>query len=173
MSQLTRKTVRIGKYTIPALLLLALTIGTAVATVYVVLQFTATATVQANPKVCFFKWADDTKANNFTYGFNIFPNIQTIDENVTYGIWNWDGVSHDIYLRVSSITNQGQNIASFNVTVYNASTTIATITTVGTTWSGPYSVPSGAKYTIWIEATATAAPSGTSDFTVDMRVENP
>ncbi len=173
MSRLMHKSVRIGKYTIPALLLLALAIGSVAAVAYVVLSSTMTATVVANPNVCFIKWQDSSKQNTFSYAFNIFPSIQTIDENVTHGIWNWDTGAHDISLRVSDITNEGTNIASFKVKVYNATATIAEITSVSTSWSGPYSIPAGAKYTIWIEATATASPSGNSIFTVDMKVENP
>ena len=172
MSRLMHKSVRIGKYTIPALLLLALAIGSVVAVAYVVLTSTMTATVVPNPKVCFVQWPA-TKANTFSYGFNIFADIQTIDDNVTHGIWNWDTGAHDISLRVSDITNEGTNIASFKVKVYNASTTIAEITSVGTSWSGPYSIPGLTKYTIGINVTATGSPSGSSVFTVDMKVENP
>ena len=173
MSRLMHRSVRIGKYTIPALLLLALAIGSVAAVAYVVLTSTMTATVVDNPKVCFIKWQDGSKQNTFAYGFNIFANIQTIDDNVTHGIWNWDTGAHDISLRVSDITNEGQNIASFKVKVYNASATIAEVTSVGTSWSGPYSIPGLTKYTIGINVTATGSPSGSSVFTVDMKVENP
>ena len=57
------------------LLISSLLIATASAVAYVTLNWTTTATVVANPKVCFIKWADGTKANTFFYSVNIFLNI--------------------------------------------------------------------------------------------------
>jgi len=170
MSRL-RKRVRIGKYTIPTLLLLSLAIGTVAAVAYVVITYTMTATVVANPKVSFFTWVGGAKSNTFSYAVNIFPNVKTVDENLTQGIWNWDTVVHSTGLRVSDITNQA-NIASFLVKVSNA-TDIWSITTVSSTYTTVNLGPG--KYTIWIEVTgASGATVGQSCvFTVDMKVMSP
>jgi len=172
MSRLKGKRVRIGKYTIPALLLISLAIGTVAAVAYVILTYTMTATVVANPKVSFIKWSNGTKANTFAYSVNIFPSIKTVDENTTYGIWNSDSAIHSTGLRVSAITNQAANIGSFLVKVSNA-TTVWSITTVGSSFTTVALSPG--KYTIWIEVTgaAGATPGASSVFTVDMKVENP
>ena len=172
------KPMRIGKYSVPALLLLALAITSVAAVAYVVMQWTITATVAANPKVCFIKWADSTKANTFNYNVNIFPSIKTIDENLTYGMWNWDTAVHTTSLRISSITNSG-NIATVTIYVKLGVTTVATVT-----WSSGDSLPTSyvsfstdasTKYTVWTEVTATsgAVVGQTSVITVDMKVENP
>lgn len=169
---------RIGKSSVPALLLLSLIVGSAFAAAYVVMQFTLTATVQANPKVCFIKWADGTKANTFDYAVNIFPTVKTIDENITYGIWNWDTLAHTTNLRIASITNSG-NIATVTVYVKLDGTTVATITwstggSLPTSWIS-FSATASMKYTIWMEITATsgATVGQTSVIKLDMKVENP
>jgi hypothetical protein len=127
--------------------------------------------VVANPTVSFIKWSDGTKANSFGYSVNIFPSIKTVDENITYGIWNWDSVVHNTGLRVSAMTNQA-NVASFLVKVSNA-TTVWSITTVGSAYTYVNLAPG--KYTIWIEISgAPGATVGTSSaFTIDMTVYNP
>jgi len=167
------KRVHIGKYAIPALLLLTLAIGTVAAVAYVVLTWTQTATVVANPKVSFFTWVGGAKANTLSYSVNIFPSIKTVDENLTSGIWNWDTVGHRTGLRVYSITNQAQNIGSFLVKVSNA-TNVWSITTVDTV-NFDYKYLAPGKYTIWIEITGAvgASPGTTSVFTIEMKVENP
>jgi len=178
MNRLKGKPIRIGKYSASALLLVALTIASVAAVAYVIMQWTTTATVAANPKVSFIKWADSTKANSFNYAVNIFPSIKTIDENITYGIWNWDTAAHTTSLRISGITNSG-NIATVTIYVKLSSTTVATVT-----WSTGDSLPTtfvdfsaaaSTKYTIWAEVTATsgAVVGQTSVITVDMKVENP
>jgi len=160
------------------LLLSSLLIATASAVAYVTLQWTTTATVVANPKVCFVRWSDNSKQNTFDYPVNIFPSIKTIDENITHGVWNWDTEGHVAYMRWYSLTNSS-NIASLNVTVYNSTTTIYT-----QYWSSVPSLPTGwvqfnpspmagGKYTIWIEITATGVASVGSVFTFEMKVENP
>jgi hypothetical protein len=162
-----------------ALLISSLLIATVSATAYVTLQWTTTATVVANPKLCFVSWADGTtKANNFTYSVNIFPNVVTIDPNITYGVWDWDTVSHNTYVRWTSCSNTG-NIASLNVTVYNGTSTLYTqlwtsIPTFPTAFIQFSPSPAnGTKYTIWIEINATTAATGSSTFAFDMKVENP
>ena len=161
------------------LLITSLLIATVSATAYVTLQWTNTATVAANPKVCFFAWsAPTTKLNTFDYAVNIFPSVKTIDENITHGVWNWDTTSHVTSMRWYSLTNSG-NIASLNVTVYNSTTTIYT-----QYWTSVPTLPTGfvqfspspmadGKYAIRIEITATSGASGSSVFTFEMKVENP
>jgi len=178
MSRLIRRPVRIGKYSIPALLLLALAVGSVAATAYVILQFTATVTVQSNPKVSFYEWATLSKKNTFNYACNIFPSVKTIEENATHGIFCDDAVSHTCYLRISGITNFA-NVQIAYIKVYNASGTIVAIT-----WNNGESLPqswtvftagAGKKYSVWMEVTASAGavPSSSSVITVDMKVENP
>jgi hypothetical protein len=165
-----------------ALLISSLLIATVSATAYVTLTWTNTATVVANPKVCFFWWSNDTKVNTFNYPVNIFPSIKTIDQNITHGVWNWDSQAHVTSMRWVSLTNSG-NIAKLNVTVYNSTTTIYT-----QYWTSvpPSPFPTGwvqfspspmanGKYTIWMEITATsgATPGQQSVFTFEMKVENP
>jgi len=161
------------------LLITSLLIATVSAAAYVNLQWTMTATVVANPKVCFFAWsAPTTKLNTFDYAVNIFPSVKTIDENITHGVWNWDTASHVTSMRWYSLTNSG-NIANLNVTVYNSTTTI-----YSQYWSSVPSLPTGfiqfspspmagGKYAIRIEITATSGASGSSVFTFEMKVENP
>jgi len=178
MSRLMSRPVRIGKYSIPALLLLALAVGSVAATAYVILQFTATVTVQSNPKVSFYEWATLSKRNTFNYAFNIFPSVKTVEENATHGIFCDDTVSHTCYLRISGITNSA-NVQIAYVKVYNATNTIVTIT-----WNNGESLPqswtmftagAGKKYSIWMEVTATAGATvgQSSVITVDMKVEQP
>jgi len=162
-----------------ALLITSLLIATVSAAAYVNLQWTMTATVAANPKVCFFAWsAPTTKLNTFNYAVNIFPSVKTIDENITHGVWNWDTASHVTSMRWYSLTNSS-NIANLNVTVYNSTTTIYT-----QYWSSVPSLPTGfvqfspspmagGKYAIRIEISATSGASGSSVFTFEMKVENP
>ena len=161
-----------------ALLITSLLIATVSAAAYVTLTWTTTATVVANPKVCFFWWSNGTKVNTFDYAVNIFPSIKTIDENITHGVWNWDTQVHVTSMRWYSLTNSG-NIANLNVTVYNSTTTI-----YSQYWSSVPSLPTGfiqfspspmagGKYAIRIEITATSGASGSSVFTFEMKVENP
>jgi len=162
-----------------ALLISSLLIATVSAVAYVTLSWTTTATVAANPKVCFFLWsAPTTKLNTFDYAVNIFQSVKTIDENITHGVWDWDTVSHVTSMRWYSLTTS-TNIANLNVTVYNSTTTI-----YSQYWSSVPSLPTGwvqfspslmadGRYTIWIEITATAGASGSSVFTFEMKVENP
>jgi|SRR3972149_3930832 len=160
------------------LLMSSLLIATVSAVAYVTLQATTTATVGANPKVCFVKWSDNSKQNTFDYPVNIFPSIKTIDENITHGVWNWNTEAHVTSMRWYSLTSSG-NIASLNVTVYNSTTTI-----YSQYWSSVPSLPTGfvqfnpnpmagGKYTIWMEIIATGGASGSSVFTFEMKVENP
>ena len=170
MSHLMHKSVRIGKYTIPALLLLALVTGTVAATVYVVLTFNASLTVQANPRVCFYNWTSAAKVNTFTESFNIFPSVTTINTNASCGIYSATaGIS---YLRISSISTPG-NIQEVNMTIVG--TAVQVLWTGGglpTSWQ-TFSTSATTYYTIQIEVEAKSGASGSSDITFEMKVENP
>jgi hypothetical protein len=177
---LRNRKVKIGRFSVSLLTVVAIvlmaSIGTVFAVAYVVLQWTATATVSANPKVCFIKWQDGSKQNTFDYAVSIFPSIKTIDENITYGIWNWDTASHTVYLRWSGLTNSG-NIARLYIKVHDGANTIyskewTSIPTFPTVWES-FNVPANTKYSIWLEITATSGATGSSVFTFELKVENP
>jgi len=179
MSRAMGKRVRIGKHAVPALLLVALLVGTVAAVAYVVLQWTMTATVAANPKASFIKWADGTKANTFSYSANIFPAIKTVDENITYGIWNDDASSRTVYFRLASENTNTTDIASLNFTVYNGGQLYTKLESnlddPSLAWSSGVTLAANTKYTIWIEITAgaSAVVGHTPSFTFEMKVENP
>lgn len=180
MSRIMGKRVRIGKYAISALLLLVLAVGTVAAVAYVVLQWTMTATVVANPKVSFVDWSDGTtKANTFDYSVNIFPAITTIDENITYGIWNDDGVSHTIYIRLASTNTNETDVDSINMTIYNGGQLFtkleSNLDSPSYDWSSGITAAANTKYSIWIEIECpdTAVVGHTPSFTFEMKVENP
>ena len=170
MSRLMHKSVRIGKYTIPALLLLALVTGTVAATVYVVLTFNASLTVQANPRVCFYNWTSAAKVNTFTESFNIFPSVTTINTNASCGIYS--ATAGTSYLRISSITYDG-NIQKVNMTVDG----VSVVWNYGETLPQPswqtFATSDDTYYTIRIEVEAKSGASGSSDITFEMKVENP
>jgi len=174
---LKNRKIRLGKYAIPAVLLLIIGITAVSAVAYVILQWTTTATVQANPKVCFFEWAvPNTKLNSFDYPVNIFPSVKTVDENITHGVWNWDSSSHTTYMRIVSITNNATNIDLITTYLkYGNGTTIITITwTTGgpTSWQ-QFTADATTRFTIWTEITAKSGASGSSVITYDLKVENP
>jgi len=170
--------IRVKGYSISALLLiiLAASAGIVFAVAYVALEMTSTATVQANPKVCFIKWSDSSKQNSFDYAVNIFPSVKTVDENITYGVWNWDTSTHAVNMRINSISTSS-NIANVTTVVKNGATTVITVSWVTsgslpTTWQ-PFTASASTKYTIWTEITATSGASGSSTITYELKVENP
>lgn len=166
-------------YRLIALLISTLLIGTAAAVAYVTLQWTTTATIAANPKVSFVKWADGTKANTFTYSVNIFPSVKTIDENITYGIWNDDTAGHTVYFRLASENTSTTEITSLNYTVYESSQMYTKLESdfdsPSLDWSTGVSLSASTKYTIWleIECASGASVGNNPQFTFEMKVENP
>ena len=162
-----------------ALLISTLLIGTAAAVAYVTLQWTTSATVAANPKVSFVKWVDGTKANTFTYDVNIFPNVKTIDENITYGIWNDDAEAHTVYFRLASENTNTTDITSLNYTVYESGQMYTKLESnfddPSLAWSTGVSLTASTKYTIWleIECASGAGVGNNPQFTFEMKVENP
>lgn len=170
--------IRVRGYSISALLLIVLvaSAGIVFAVAYVALEFTSTASVQANPKVCFVKWSDNSKQNTFDYPVNIFPSVKTVDENITHGIWNWDTSNHAVNMRIKSISTSG-NIANVTTVVKNGTETVITVSWVTsgslpTTWQ-PFTALASTKYTIWTEITATSGASGSSTITYELKVESP
>jgi len=180
---LRKRKIYIGKRAIPLLTLLALMLTISVTSVsavaYVVLNWTTTATVVANPKVCFIKWQDGSKANTFSYSVNVFPNVVTIDENITYGLQNWDGSAHDVYFRLASENTNTTDIGWLYYKVYNGGTLFSKNETnfnaPDTAFSITYSALANTKYTIWISiGCASGATVGhTPSFTFEVKVENP
>jgi len=175
---LKNRKIRLGKFSVSALLLiLIVSIASVSAVAYVVLQWTTTATVVANPKVCFFAWADpNTKLNSFNYPVNIFPEITTIDENITHGVWCWDGSPHNASMRISSITNNATNIDT--ITTYVKSPTNTTMITITWTSGGPttyqmFEAAATTRYTIWTEIKGKSGATGSSVITYDLKVESP
>jgi hypothetical protein len=164
------KSVRIGKYTIPALLLVALVTGTVAATVYVVLTFNASVTVQDNPRVCFYNWTATDKVNTFTESFNIFPSVKTVNDNASCGIYS--ATAGTSKLRISAITSSG-NIDKVNMTVVGEAVEVVwTGGSLPTTWQ-TLTTSDDTYYTIRIEVTADSGASGSSGITFEMKVENP
>ena len=158
------------------LLITSLLIATVSAAAYVTLQWTMTATVVANPKVCFIQWSNGSKQNTFTYSVNIFPSIKTVDENITYGVENWDTVSHSCSMHLLSTNATTSYVTSINVTVYNATAQIFTKAWTSfpdTTWTD--FTPYPCNYTMWIEiqCAGTATVGNAVTFTFEMKVESP
>lgn len=165
---------RIGKYSVPVLILLALTLGTVIAATYIVVEFTSTITVEANPKVCFIEWITDNKKNRFDYTVNIFPSIKTSDKNITYGLYNWDTVAHMANLRISNITNSA-NIERLYMRIYDSGTLLEltwTTQTLPTGWI-TFSAAASTKYTIQMNVTAAsdAVIGQSSVITAEIKVE--
>jgi hypothetical protein len=161
------------------LLMSSLLIGSASALAYVTLQWTTTATVAANPKASFIKWADGTKANTFAYTVNIFPNVKTVDENITYGIWNDDGSTRTVYFRLASENTNSTDVTSLNYTVYNGGQLYTKLESnfdsPSLAWSTGVTLGANTKYTVWIEiqCASGAGVGHTPQFTFEMKVENP
>jgi hypothetical protein len=161
-----------------ALLITSLLIATVSAAAYVALQWTITATVVANPAVCFVDWATGTtKANTFAYSVNIFPNIKTVDENATYGVWNWNASSRNCYMKLTSTNTNATDITAINVTLWISGSTPFTKRWIDLTDTSYYSFTAAGntKYAIWIEIEcASGASAGHNpQFTFEMKVENP
>jgi hypothetical protein len=165
-----------------ALLITSLLIATVSATAYVTLQWTITATVAANPYVCFFAWsAPTTKLNTFDYAVNIFPSVKTVDENITHGVWNWNATEpRTIYFRLASTNTNETDVDSYNFTAYNGGGQLYTkleidLDSPSLAWSSGVSATANTKYTIWIEiqCKSTAVVGHTPSFTFEMKVENP
>jgi len=178
MRRLTRKSLRVGKYSVPTLALLAVIVGSVAAAAYVVLSFTATLTVAANPKVAFVEWATSAKKNTFDYAVNIFPSVKTVDENSTYGVWNWDTAAHTAYLRIVGITNSA-NIQRVYLKVHDGVSTVVSVEWLSgqalpQAWT-MFTAAASKKYAVWVEVTGAsgAAVGSSSVVSVEMKVEAP
>jgi len=175
--KLSVKKVGIARYSLPLIVLLLVTVcGTVSAVAYILYQFSVNVTVQSNPDVTFWNWGTGMEANTFSYGVTIFPDIKTIDENITYGIVVLDASGHTCSLRIGSVVTPA-NIAKLNVTIYDSSGTIYTkewtdFSALPTSWES-FPVGANKKYAIWMEITGAtgATPGSTSDITFDMKLE--
>jgi len=164
--------VRIGKYAIPALLLITLAIGTVAAAAYVILTFTMTLPIAEHPRVYFWNEGTTTEANTFILSMDIFPNVTTIDENATWNIRSTG--AGKIFIRVSAMDSE---VDKLNITAYDGATTLFAIEWTGgtTDWGTGYDTGSGTTdFDLWIEVTgASGISSGTASVTVELKVEEP
>jgi len=169
MSRLMGKRVRIGKYFVPALLLISLAVGTVAAVAYVVLTWTISLTVAPNPRVHF--WDGSTAANTMTITMGIFPSIRTIDEDAAWDIRSV--TAGNIYIRVSTMDTS--DVTQVKIKAYNATATLFDVdwSTSTTTWSGPFLTATGKDYNLWIEVQAASSPTGPASISVDLKVESP
>ena len=163
------------------LLLSSIMIATASATAYVTLQWQITATVSDHPNVCFVKWDDGTLSNTFTYSITIFPNVTTVEENATYGIYNRDTTAaHTVYFRLASENTNSTDVALLRFKVYNSTVikyeeNITDFDNPDTSWSTPISLDPDTKYAIYIEVkgSSTATAGHKPQFVFEIKVENP
>ena len=180
---LKKRRIFIGKHSISlltVLFLIAMISVTAVsATAYVVITWTTNATIVANPKVCFIKWSDGSKANTFSYSVNTFPNVVTVDTNITYGLWNWDSQAHNVYFRLVSENTNTTDISYVYYKVYNGGTLYSKnetdLDSPDTNWSSVVSASASTKYTIemQIKSPSGAGVGHTPTFNFEVKVENP
>jgi len=165
------------------LAVLCISIVSVSAAAYVVLQWTTNATVVANPQVCFFLQGTSTKENTFSYSVNIFPNIKTIDENITYGLWNWHASeTRNVYFRMASSNTNSSDVTSITYKVY---LTVPSSSLYSKTYTAPFTdtdwdvsattVAANTKYAIYIEiqAASGATVGHTPSWTFEVKVENP
>ena len=169
-----RKRIRIGKYAVPILLLLILGIGTATAAIYVVLTWSMSLTVVANPRVSFYKWATEEKVNTFAESFNIFPDVKTIQDNATHGIYSLTAGTGS--MRIVSDIATDPDIDEVYIKVFNTTDTILEITYSSNT-NDFVSLPTAEdhKYTIHIEVTGAsgATTDNTPSVDLEIKVESP
>ncbi len=162
------------------LLISSILIATASAAAYVTLQWQTTATVSTNPKVCFIQWSNGQKYNTFSYSVGIFPSITTVDENITYGIYNWDNQMHNVYFRLASENTNSTDVAWLYFKIYTTSDTkytsnITNFDAPSTDWSNVVQLDSNTKYSIYIaiKAGSSAVAGHTPQFTFEIKVDNP
>ena len=166
-----RKRVRIGKYAVPVLLLLTIAIGTVAAAAYVVLTWTISLTVASHPRVAF--WDGGSVQNSLTLSMNIFPEIRTIDEDLT----GWDirsNATGDVYIRVPTLDTN--DIDELVITAYNATDNLfdLTYTDVDNDWTGPFTTPTAAEdYDLRIEVLAADTATDPAQIIIEMKVESP
>lgn len=177
MNKLLNKKVQIAKHSVPLIAILSLIlVGSVLAAAYVTLQFTINANYQAYPKVTFWQWGTSTKTNTFGYSINFFAGLKTIDENVAYGIFNDDTEQHSCNLRIASLSTPS-NIAKLRLKIYEGTNTIldkewTQFGSLPTSWES-FTTAANTKYSIWIEVTGAASPSGSSTFTIELTENSP
>jgi len=173
--------VRLGKYAVPVLLLATLAIGTVAAVSYVILTWTMTLTVVANPRVHFYNESETPPAdvaNTMDIAMNIFPDVITIEEDAVWDIRSTG--AGNIYIRVSTMdTNE---VAKLKIIAYEDGELASPLFTEE--WTGPTTdwigatahMTAAADYNLWIEVTgaSTATPSPpTTTITLELKVETP
>jgi len=169
--------VRIGKFAIPILLLLAILGGTVAAVAYVVLTWTMTLPVGANPRVHFFSSVTGAE-NSMEITMNIFPDIRTIDENND----EWDirsVTTGDISIRVDAMNTTAISELVIIAYVSDPASPLFSLTwtdaDAANSWHGPYTTADGTDYNLWIEVFADplAQPATEESIAVELKVESP
>jgi len=161
----------LGKYAIPVLLLATLAIGTVAAVAYVVLTWTVSLTVAANPRVHFW---DGAAQNTMDLEMNIFPSIRTIDENND----DWDiksVLAGDISIRVD--TMDISDVEELRIKAYIGGTTLFDETwnaaDAAGTFRGPFTTDDDTTYDLWIEVLANSTATDPASIKVELKVESP
>lgn len=134
------------------------------------LEWTATATVSANPDICFTKWADGSKANTFDYAVDIFPSITTIDENITYAVSNYAASATGCSMRLANIGTPA-NIDWVNCTVYDGTNQYYSINVTTTTSFAAFTpdIPATTNTTIYLAIGCASGASGSSVLTFELK----
>jgi len=159
----------------------------AFAAAFVVLNWTSNATVLANPSICFYQWSGATKQNTFAYSVNIFPGVVTEDDNMTYGIYDWNNTgatAASIQWYSCSNTSDLSSVNPLNVTIWNGSSVDSNVVfshlwTSVPTFPDSYNAFSGLSnntmYAIQmiINCSSTAGPGNPTAFVFNMKVTNP
>jgi hypothetical protein len=155
------------------LMLIVITVvGTATA-VYAIYQYYLNLEVEQYSKIGFWNWETGKKSNSFTYSTVLFPEIKTINSNITFGIYSDDLSDHDCLFRIDNLGNS-QNIAKLNVTIYNSFSQIMTkewtdFSSLPTEWE-QFKVSATTKYSISIEITGSSGAEGSSSIRIEMEI---
>jgi len=170
--------VRIGKYAIPVLLLLTIAITTVAAAAYVILTWYVGITISDNPAVAFTDDEGVNLANTFTIsGFDVFPEVRTIDENIGWNITCDATGPHSCSMRISAVTDAA-NIEEIYIKAYeygSPGSPLVEVTytgTVPTSWVD-FDAAASTMYILWLEVEGAVGASGSASFDVEMRVNLP
>jgi hypothetical protein len=113
-----------------------------------------------------------------TVAMNIFPNIRTIDENITTPI-DWDirsVTAGNIYIRVSAMDTLDVTevvIKAYKTGSVGSPLFSKTWSAQTTDWGTAYLTEASTDYHLWIEVEAAGTATDPASITVEMKVENP
>jgi hypothetical protein len=159
----------------------------AFATAFAILSWTTNVNVLANTSICFYQWSGATKANTFTYAVNIFPGVVTEDDNMTYGIYDWNNTgaaAASIQWYSCSNSSDLSSVNPLNVTVWNGSSVDSNVvfshlwTAVPTFPDSYYAFTGLSNNTMYamqmiINCSSSAGPGNPTSFVFNMKVTNP